>query len=191
MDFGLDKFGAQIDKLGEDPARVPHGAPAGGRGARRRGATPTSATCRRRAELEKLRAGSSSSSSAASTRCARSRRTSRSSRRRSWPSSASSRSRSASSRTARSCPVLLTDINTLGKTSGLEIKAFRPSPRCKRDFYAEVPIEVEFVGKFHDIVALLRSGVAAASYREREQARRADRRGEHASRRFSRWRARR
>jgi type IV pilus assembly protein PilO len=52
---------------------------------------------------------------------------------------------------SKELPVLLTDVNTLGKTSGLEIKAFRPSPEIKRDFYAEVPIEIEFVGKFHDI----------------------------------------
>jgi type IV pilus assembly protein PilO len=52
---------------------------------------------------------------------------------------------------SKELPVLLTDVNTLGKTSGLEIKAFRPQPEVKRDFYAEVPIEIEFVGKFHDI----------------------------------------
>jgi type IV pilus assembly protein PilO len=52
---------------------------------------------------------------------------------------------------SKELPVLLTDVNTLGKNSGLEIKAFRPSPEIRRDFYAEVPIEIEFVGRFHDI----------------------------------------
>jgi type IV pilus assembly protein PilO len=52
---------------------------------------------------------------------------------------------------SKELPVLLTDVNTLGKTAGLEMKAFRPSAEVKRDFYAEVPIEIEFVGKFHDI----------------------------------------
>jgi type IV pilus assembly protein PilO len=52
---------------------------------------------------------------------------------------------------SKELPVLLTDVNTLGKSSGLEMKAFRPSAEVKRDFYAEVPIEIEFVGKFHDI----------------------------------------
>ena len=52
---------------------------------------------------------------------------------------------------SKELPVLLTDVNTLGKNSGLEIKAFRPGAEVKRDFYAEVPIEIEFVGKFHDI----------------------------------------
>jgi len=52
---------------------------------------------------------------------------------------------------SKQLPVLLTDVNTLGKTSGLEMKAFRPGPEVKRDFYAEVPIEIEFVGRFHDV----------------------------------------
>ena len=48
-------------------------------------------------------------------------------------------------------PVLLTDISSLGKNAGLEVKAFRPQPEVRRDFYAEVPIEIEFSGRFHDI----------------------------------------
>lgn len=52
---------------------------------------------------------------------------------------------------SKELPVLLTDVNTLGKNAGLEIKAFRPGSEVKRDFYAEVPIEIEFVGRFHDI----------------------------------------
>jgi type IV pilus assembly protein PilO len=52
---------------------------------------------------------------------------------------------------SKELPVLLTDINTLGKTSGLDFKAFRPADEVRRDFYAEVPIEVEFFGKFHDV----------------------------------------
>ena len=52
---------------------------------------------------------------------------------------------------SKELPVLLTDINTLGKTSGLDFKAFRPAPEVRRDFYAEVPIEIEFTGKFHDV----------------------------------------
>jgi type IV pilus assembly protein PilO len=52
---------------------------------------------------------------------------------------------------SKELPVLLTDVNTLGKTSGLEIRAFRPNEEIKRDFYAEVPIEIEFLGRFHDV----------------------------------------
>lgn len=48
-------------------------------------------------------------------------------------------------------PVLLTDISSLGKNAGLEVKAFRPQEEIRRDFYAEVPINIEFVGRYHDI----------------------------------------
>jgi type IV pilus assembly protein PilO len=36
---------------------------------------------------------------------------------------------------SKELPVLLTDINTLGKTSGLDFKAFRPADEVRRDFY--------------------------------------------------------
>ena len=52
---------------------------------------------------------------------------------------------------SKELPVLLTDINTLGKTSGLDFKAFRPGSEINREFYAEVPIEIEFTGMFHDV----------------------------------------
>lgn len=48
-------------------------------------------------------------------------------------------------------PVLLTDINSLGKKSGLEMHKFRPTGEVDRGFYAEVPIEVKFFGAYHDI----------------------------------------
>lgn len=50
-------------------------------------------------------------------------------------------------------PVLLTDVTSLGKNAGLDFKAFRPQPEFKREFYAEVPIELEFTGRFHDIAS--------------------------------------
>jgi type IV pilus assembly protein PilO len=52
---------------------------------------------------------------------------------------------------SKELPVLLTDITSLGKNAGLEFKAFRPQEETKRDFYAEVPIDIEFIGDFHDI----------------------------------------
>jgi type IV pilus assembly protein PilO len=52
---------------------------------------------------------------------------------------------------SKELPVLLTDITSLGKTAGLEFKAFRPRDEIRRDFYAEVPIEIEFVGDFHEV----------------------------------------
>jgi type IV pilus assembly protein PilO len=52
---------------------------------------------------------------------------------------------------SKELPVLLTDITSLGKNAGLEFKAFRPKEETRRDFYAEVPIDIEFTGDFHDI----------------------------------------
>lgn len=54
---------------------------------------------------------------------------------------------------SKELPVLLTDITSLGKDSGLEMKAFRPRTEVPRDFYAEVPIEIEFDGRYHDIAS--------------------------------------
>ncbi len=51
---------------------------------------------------------------------------------------------------AAELPVLLTDISSLGKKSGLEFRAFKPKGEVMRDFYAEVPIDIEFIGKFHE-----------------------------------------
>ncbi len=48
-------------------------------------------------------------------------------------------------------PVLPTNINSLGKKSGLEIKTFRPMREIDRGFFAEVPIELEFFGAYHDV----------------------------------------
>jgi type IV pilus assembly protein PilO len=52
---------------------------------------------------------------------------------------------------SKELPVLLTDISSLGKDAGLEFKAFRPQQEVPHDFYAEVPIEIEFNGQYHDI----------------------------------------
>ncbi len=48
--------------------------------------------------------------------------------------------------------VLLNDIDARGKNAGLEFKAFRRQSKVQRDFYAEVPIELELTGSFHDVV---------------------------------------
>jgi type IV pilus assembly protein PilO len=52
---------------------------------------------------------------------------------------------------SKELPVLLTDISSLGKDAGLEFKLFKPKAEVARDFYAEVPIEIEFSGSYHDI----------------------------------------
>lgn len=48
-------------------------------------------------------------------------------------------------------PGLLTDITSVGKDSGLELKTFTPKAERRRGFYAEVPIALEFAGSFRDV----------------------------------------
>ncbi len=52
---------------------------------------------------------------------------------------------------SKELPVLLTDVSSLGKNAGLEFKSFRPRDEIPREFYAEVPIDIEFTGAFHDV----------------------------------------
>jgi type IV pilus assembly protein PilO len=47
--------------------------------------------------------------------------------------------------------VLLTDISNLGKTSGVELKSFKRRSEVVHDFYAEVPIDIELRGNYHDV----------------------------------------
>ena len=47
--------------------------------------------------------------------------------------------------------VLLTDISNLGKTAGVEIRSFKRQDERAHDFYAEVPISIEWEGRYHDI----------------------------------------
>jgi type IV pilus assembly protein PilO len=48
-------------------------------------------------------------------------------------------------------PGLLTDVSSLGKNAGLDFKSFKPGTEVAKEFYAEVPIEIEFTGQYHDI----------------------------------------
>lgn len=52
---------------------------------------------------------------------------------------------------SKELPVLLTDITSLGKNAGLDFKGFRPKNEVNKGFYAEVPIDIEFTGRFHDV----------------------------------------
>lgn len=54
---------------------------------------------------------------------------------------------------SKELPVLLTDISSLGKNAGLEFKSFKPRDEVPREFYAEVPIEIQFTGGFHEVAA--------------------------------------
>lgn len=53
---------------------------------------------------------------------------------------------------SKEIPGLLTDISTLGKNAGLDIKKFTPKAEVPRGFYAEVPLEIAFTGSFHQVV---------------------------------------
>ena len=48
-------------------------------------------------------------------------------------------------------PGLLTDVSSLGKNAGLDFKSFTPGTEVTKAFYAEVPIDIEFTGRYHDI----------------------------------------
>ena len=48
-------------------------------------------------------------------------------------------------------PGLLTDVTSLGKKTGLEFRSFRPKKEVKRGFYAEVPIDIELRGTYHNV----------------------------------------
>ena len=52
---------------------------------------------------------------------------------------------------ATELPGLLTDISSLGKKSGLEIRSFNPGEKVNRGVYAEVPISLEFYGSYHEL----------------------------------------
>lgn len=51
---------------------------------------------------------------------------------------------------SREIPSLLTNISNLAKECGLEIMLFQPKPEVPQDFYAEIPVEMKVVGKYHD-----------------------------------------
>ena len=48
---------------------------------------------------------------------------------------------------------LLSDINTAGQGRGLQFELFKPGQVVVKDYYAELPISVRVVGKYHDIGA--------------------------------------
>ena len=55
---------------------------------------------------------------------------------------------------------LLTDISQTGISSGLEIQRFKPKGLDPKDFYAEYPIELKVIGRYHEFAQFV-SGVAA------------------------------
>jgi type IV pilus assembly protein PilO len=55
---------------------------------------------------------------------------------------------------------LLIDISQTGLASGLEFKLFKPAPKIRQDFYSELPINIEVVGKYEELLLFI-SGLAA------------------------------
>jgi type IV pilus assembly protein PilO len=51
----------------------------------------------------------------------------------------------------REIPELLTQISQIGLTAGLEFRLFKPEPERPADFYAEVPVSLAILGRFHDL----------------------------------------
>jgi type IV pilus assembly protein PilO len=50
----------------------------------------------------------------------------------------------------REIPELLENISKVGKSSNLEFLRFRPAPERPKQFYAEVPLELVFLGTYHE-----------------------------------------
>ncbi len=57
-------------------------------------------------------------------------------------------------------PGLLEDITNTGIGSGLEFKSIKLKPELKKEFYIELPIQIEVSGTYHDISSFV-SGVAS------------------------------
>ncbi|KJV06379.1 type 4a pilus biogenesis protein PilO [Methylocucumis oryzae] len=55
---------------------------------------------------------------------------------------------------------LLTDISQTGLASGLEFRLFKPGAAIRRDFYSELPINIEVIGRYEEL-GLFISGVAS------------------------------
>ncbi len=55
---------------------------------------------------------------------------------------------------------LLIDISQTGLASGLEFKLFQPSGEVRKEFYSELPISIQVIGKYEEL-GLFVSGLAA------------------------------
>lgn len=54
-------------------------------------------------------------------------------------------------------PTLLTGISMAGKESGLNFILFQPKPEDKKDFYAEIPVEMKVTGDYHGVATFFES----------------------------------
>ncbi len=49
-------------------------------------------------------------------------------------------------------PTLLENVSSLGTAAGLEFKLFKPLPEVAKNFFAEIPVDIQVEGKYRDIV---------------------------------------
>ncbi|NJD39916.1 MAG: pilus assembly protein PilO [Geobacter sp.] len=52
---------------------------------------------------------------------------------------------------SREIPSLLTGITATGKNAGLDFLVFKPRPEFKKDFYAEVPVDITIAGSYFSV----------------------------------------
>jgi type IV pilus assembly protein PilO len=50
-------------------------------------------------------------------------------------------------------PTLLQSISNLGRESGLEMPYFKPGNTVKKDFYAEVPVDIKLLGPYQNLLS--------------------------------------
>lgn len=48
-------------------------------------------------------------------------------------------------------PTLLTSIGDLARQQGLEVIQFKPASEVRKEFYAEVPVDLKLTGSYHDV----------------------------------------
>ncbi|MBI5896906.1 MAG: type 4a pilus biogenesis protein PilO, partial [Desulfobacterales bacterium] len=48
-------------------------------------------------------------------------------------------------------PSLLAGISQAGKEAGLEFMLFQPKPEVPKDFYAEIPVDINVSGNYHQV----------------------------------------
>lgn len=49
-------------------------------------------------------------------------------------------------------PTLLENVSSLGTAAGLQFKLFKPMPEIAKNFYAEIPVDIQVDGKYRDVV---------------------------------------
>lgn len=48
-------------------------------------------------------------------------------------------------------PKLLADISSLGRTAGLDFLTFKPQADIPKDFYSEIPVDIDITGPYHNV----------------------------------------